>query len=130
MDRPLRQLGGANHLVFYQTQCRRDRIDRPNFADQAFRLNAYRHDIRLQTLSFDESATIKIKYDQTDLGSLDENNLVLCRRNRDHQQRQDVACGAIERRSAENWITVTICHLTEFGLFAAITAGRDQANFG
>ena len=101
----------------------------PNFGRQAFRLNAYRNGLHLEVLNFEQPVSLSITYDETSLGGLDERGLVLRQWDRAQKQWHEAACGDVERRPAKNELTVPICHLTEFGLFAGPVQQQRQDMF-
>ncbi len=37
---------------------------------------------------------------------------------------EDAACGPYDRNLAENWLSVPICHLSQFGVFGKTTASK------
>ena len=85
------------------------------FAGHAFDLDAYRNGVLLSGFTFSTAVTITIHYTDTDVAGMDESSLVL-----EHWNGSawvDAACGLYDRHPDENWLSVPICHLSQFALF-------------
>jgi hypothetical protein len=63
---------------------------------------------------FAEPISITIHYTDTDVIDMDEEMLTLYQW--DGNGWVDAACGAYERHPDENWLSVSLCHLTPFAL--------------
>ncbi len=85
------------------------------FAGRAFSLDAYQNEMLISPFTFTLPATITLHYTDTDVAGLDENVLYLEYWN--GTTWEDAACGAYDRHPDENWLSVPICHLSEFALF-------------
>ena len=95
-----------------------DQIDAPygfNFAGQAFAINAYQGYALTPGLTFAVPVVFTLNYDEGEVA--DEDNLILNYWNKDMLAWENAACGAYDRHPAENWLSVPICHLSEFALF-------------
>jgi hypothetical protein len=88
------------------------------FAGHAFDLEGYSDEMPLPGLPLDPPALVTIAYTQTEVSGLDESTLVLYYWDGVGQAWQDAACGPYERNADENWVSVPICHLSRFALFA------------
>jgi hypothetical protein len=88
------------------------------FAGHAFDLEGYSGETLLPGLVLDAAATVTIAYTQTEVSGLDESTLVLYYWDGAGEAWQDAACGPYERNADENWVSVPICHLSRFTLFA------------
>ena len=86
------------------------------FAGTAFNLDAYVDGYLQSGFTFDTPITVTLGYTETQVAGLDENTLVL--QYWEGGSWQDAACGPYDRHPDENWLSVPICHLTEFGWFA------------
>ncbi|MCJ7703049.1 MAG: 6-bladed beta-propeller [Anaerolineales bacterium] len=86
------------------------------FAGTAFNLDAYIDGYLQSGFTFETPITVTLGYTETQVADLDENTLVL--QYWDGGSWQDAACGLYDRHPDENWLSVPICHLTEFGWFA------------
>jgi len=85
------------------------------FAGSAFDLDAYQGETLLAGFAFSQPVTITLHYDETDLGGVDEETLVLDYWDGDAWV--DAACGAYDRHPADDWLAAPICHLSRFALF-------------
>ena len=56
------------------------------------------------------------RLDGVEVGGMDENQLLLQTWNTTAGKWEDAACGAYERHAAQNWLSVPICHLSQFAL--------------
>jgi hypothetical protein len=88
------------------------------FAGHAFDLDGYSGETLLPGLVLDASAAVTIAYTQTEVSGLDESTLVLYYWDGASEAWQDAACGPYVRNADENWVSVPICHLSRFALFA------------
>ena len=88
------------------------------FAGHAFDLEGYSGETLLPGLALDAPATVTIAYTQTEVSGLDKTALVLYYWDGAGRAWQDAACGPYERNADENWVSVPICHLSRFALFA------------
>jgi hypothetical protein len=59
---------------------------------------------------------ITLEYDESSLGGLDEESLLLMYWDESLSQWIDGACGPYDRHPADDWLSVPICHLSEFAL--------------
>ncbi len=85
-----------------------------SFAGHAFTLAVY-DGVELQRgYRFGEPVLITIHYSDEDVAGLDETSLTLEVWN--GVGWEDAACDGYERHPVENWLSVTICHLSEFAL--------------
>jgi uncharacterized repeat protein (TIGR01451 family) len=89
------------------------------FAGHAFYLDAYQNTTHLSDFVFPQQVTVTIHYSDADVAGLDENQLQL--EYWDGAAWQEAACGEYERHSEENWLSVPICHLSQFALFDIAT---------
>ncbi|MFZ1769651.1 MAG: hypothetical protein WAU00_10670, partial [Caldilinea sp.] len=87
------------------------------FAGRAFELNAYRNNVLVETLQFQQPVTVILDYTDVDVAGLNENTLVLQRWDAATSAWVDAACGAYDRQPAQNRLSVPVCHLSQFGLF-------------
>ncbi len=88
----------------------------------AFTLDAYQSGTLFQDFSFNQPVTVTLYYSDNDMVGLDENNLLLYYWDEGQNQWVDVATtctpnSTYSRHPAENWLAVSICHLSEFALF-------------
>ena len=88
------------------------------FAGRAFELNAYRNDALVENLNFLQPVTVILDYTDADVAGLNENTLTLQRWDAATSAWVDAACGAYDRQPAQNRLSVPVCHLSQFGLFA------------
>lgn len=88
------------------------------FAGAAFELNAYRNNLPLPGFTFEVPVMVTLHYSDADIEGLDESTLTLYYWT--GSAWEDAACGPYERHPEENWLSVPICHLTRFGLFARV----------
>ncbi len=100
------------------------------FANHAFELDAYRGVDLLTDYVFAEPISITIHYTDTDVIGMDEETLTLY--HWDGNSWVDAACGAYDRHPDENWLSVSICHLTPFALLwpAPVPVGGVTASAG
>jgi len=85
------------------------------FAGTAFTLEAYVDGILQPGFTFETPITITLSYTDTQVSDVDEETLIL--QYWDGWSWSDAACGPYDRHPAENWLSVPVCHLTEFGWF-------------
>ncbi|MCB0188370.1 MAG: hypothetical protein KDE31_29070, partial [Caldilineaceae bacterium] len=90
----------------------------------AFDLSAYVDEQLQNNFTFAKPVIVTISYNDADVAMLDEGSLVLLWWNPQTQSWEDAACSAYDRQPAQNRLTVSICHLSRFGLF-----GETQAVF-
>ena len=90
-------------------------VDEIGYAGFSFGLTAFRDGEVLEDFSFETPVTIRIDYDDADVIGLDENNLQLLYWS--GMTWADAACGSYDRHPDENWLSVPVCHLSQFGLF-------------
>lgn len=90
------------------------------FAGRAFELNAYRADALVENLAFLQPVTVILEYTDADVAGMNEARLLLHRWDPATSAWIDAACGAYDRQPAQNWLSVPICHLSQFGLFGAV----------
>ncbi|NUM45902.1 MAG: SMP-30/gluconolactonase/LRE family protein [Anaerolineales bacterium] len=88
------------------------------FAGRTFSLEAYQNETLLSPFHFATPATLTLSYTDADVADLDENALFLEYWN--GSVWADAACGEYDRHPAENWLSVPICHLSEFALFEVL----------
>lgn len=93
------------------------------FSGQSFTLDAFRNDTRLETYTFSKPITITITYREDAIGAMPEANLQLFLFDVRQEQWSDVksSCtpeSTYHRDATENTLSVAVCHLTEFALFA------------
>lgn len=86
------------------------------FANLAFDLTAYLNGVALENFVFQKPITITIAYTDADVAGLNEGALALYYW--DGSAWADAACGAYVRDLEANLLSVPICHLSGFGLFA------------
>jgi len=85
------------------------------FAHHAFTLDAYTLDgVHLPGFSFQEPVTAELHYSNADVGRVTEPSLELDTWTGGAWQ--DAACGPYDRQAANNWLSLPICHLSEFAL--------------
>jgi hypothetical protein len=87
------------------------------FAGRSFDLSAYQNGDLLPGFAFAMPVTVTIHYSDSDVVGLSEETLVLHYWNESTQTWEDAACDDYVRHSAENWLSVPICHLSQFALF-------------
>jgi D-xylose transport system substrate-binding protein len=88
-----------------------------SFAGQAFDISAYQSGLLVPHFVFAQPVTVALHYRDTDVVGLNESALTL-----DYWTGSvwaDAACGLYDRHLEENWLSVPICHLSEFALFGA-----------
>jgi hypothetical protein len=85
------------------------------FAGHAFTLNAYQNGLLASGFVFSQAVTVTIYYANTDLVGFNESTLILDYWN--GSTWADAACGSYDRHPDENWLSVPICHLSQFALF-------------
>ena len=88
----------------------------------AFTLNAYQDGQLLENFTFNEPLQISLTYPNASIGSLNESTLEVLYYDKAAQQWKPDGITIISRDSASNTITVSIQHLTEFGLFAPLNS--------
>jgi PKD repeat protein len=84
------------------------------FAGHAFNLEAYLGGELQIGFVFSNPITITIHYSDDDVQGLDEESLTLEYWN--GSAWEDAACGLYNRHPDENWLSVPVCHLSEFAL--------------
>jgi hypothetical protein len=87
------------------------------FAGHAFNLSAYQNGLLSSGFVFSQAVTVTIYYADTDLVGFNESTLILDYWN--GSTWADAACGSYDRHPGENWLSVPICHLSQFALFGA-----------
>jgi peptide/nickel transport system substrate-binding protein len=90
-------------------------VDEIGYSGFSFGLTAFRDGEVLEDFSFETPITVQIDYDDADVSGLDEDNLRLLYWT--GSTWDDAACGSYNRHPEENWLSVPICHLSQFGLF-------------
>ena len=98
-----------------------------SFAGRAFNLDVYRNGELQEGFPFEETVTIELHYTNDDLGDLNEGSLLLYYWDENQNPAQWVDAGttcypdnpdlAYDRHLGDNWLGVSVCHLTEFALF-------------
>ncbi|MBE2199291.1 MAG: PKD domain-containing protein [Anaerolinea sp.] len=91
------------------------------YAGHAFTLSAYRQGVRLPGYPFAAPVTILLTYQDADVAGLDETSLVLMVHSGDEWQDAATTCtppSGYTRSPAQNWLSLDICHLSNFALFA------------
>ncbi|NTU80499.1 MAG: hypothetical protein HGA45_14155 [Chloroflexales bacterium] len=86
------------------------------FAGQGFELAATRDNSLLEGFTFAKPIVVTIRYSDATVAQLNERALTLSYW--DGSAWADAACGAYERNLEQNQLTVPICHLSRFSLFA------------
>jgi hypothetical protein len=86
-------------------------------AGNAFNLDAFRNNTPFDSLTFNSPVTVTIEYTDADVFAIDEDQLLLQTWNTTTSMWEDAACGEYDRHPTQNWLSVPICHLSEFGLF-------------
>jgi hypothetical protein len=89
-----------------------------HFVGHAFHLDAYSGNTSLENFTFQRAVTVTLTYLDADVSDLNENELQLYYWDVATSTWAPAACGDYIRHPAENWLSVPICHLTEFGLFS------------
>jgi D-xylose transport system substrate-binding protein len=87
------------------------------FAGHAFNLSAYQSGLLVPAFVFSQPVTVTLYYLDANVVGLNEPALTL-----DYWTGSawvDAACGLYDRHPDENWLSVPICHLSEFALFGA-----------
>jgi hypothetical protein len=92
------------------------------FAGKSFELNAFQGAQQLENFAFQIPVTITIEYTDQDVLNLNENDLTLYYRDELVSKWVDVAASCTPsssyiRHPDENWLSVPICHLSQFSLF-------------
>lgn len=85
------------------------------FAGHGFTLDAYQGDTLLTPFVFSKPVTITWHYTDADVAGVDEKSLVL--NYWDDTAWKDAACGTYDRHPDENWLSVPVCHLSQFAFF-------------
>lgn len=93
------------------------------FGGQSFTLDAFRNHTLLETYTFSQPITITIAYRENAISPIPETNLHLFLFDVRQKQWIDVknTCtpeSIYHRDAAENTLSIAVCHLTEFALFA------------
>jgi Leucine-rich repeat (LRR) protein len=86
------------------------------FAGRTFNINAYQDGAIVDEFSFATAITLTLHYIEAEI-STPEDKVMLKYWDEDQSEWQDAACGAYERHLAEDWLSVPICHLSDFALF-------------
>ena len=104
------------------------------FAGRAFELDAYKEGELQEGFAFRESVTIELHYTEDSIAGLDENSLLLYYWEADPSPGQWVDAGmtshpdnpslAYNRHPDQNWLSVSVLHLTKFGLFGKEEGGQ------
>lgn len=81
-----------------------------------FRLNAYQSGKYLSEFEFDTPIYVAVNYSDSSVEGMDETKLRL--RYWEDGNWIDAACGEYDHNLEENRLSVPVCHLTEFGIFA------------
>jgi 2',3'-cyclic-nucleotide 2'-phosphodiesterase (5'-nucleotidase family) len=89
--------------------------DNMKFAGAAFDLDAFIGANHIN-LTFAAPIVVTIRYTDDDVVNMSEDTLMLYYW--DGAKWADAACGAYDRHPNENWLSVPICHLSEFASFA------------
>ena len=85
------------------------------FADHAFTLEAWTlSGVHLPGYVFQVPLTVELHYSNADVSRVTEPSLELDAWTGDAWQ--DAACGLYNRQAAANWLSLPICHLSEFAL--------------
>jgi D-xylose transport system substrate-binding protein len=87
------------------------------FAGHAFDLSAYQNGLLVSGFVFSQPVTVTVHYADTDLVGFNESTLTLDYWN--GSTWAEAACGSYDRHLGENWLSVPICHLSQFALFGA-----------
>jgi uncharacterized repeat protein (TIGR01451 family) len=90
------------------------------FAGHAFTLEVYQDGELLSDYAFLAPVDVTIHYSDQDVAGLDESALMLERWN--GTAWEDAACGAYDRHPDANWLSVPICHLSQFALLGRAPA--------
>jgi PKD repeat protein len=85
------------------------------FAHIGFNLNFYLNGSPLEGFIFQKPVTVTIQYNDEDVIGLDEHALALLYF--DGEKWVDASCGLYNRQPSQNYLSVPICHLSQFGLF-------------
>ena len=89
------------------------------FAGHAFTLEVYKGPYVQPGYVFDEPLTMIIDYGDEDVEGIDDETLTL--QVRAGSEWEDAACDGYERAVDQNWLSVEICHLSEFALLGQPT---------
>lgn len=117
VDIPAGAVTDTTTLVFTeQINPTGDAPDGFSFAGQTFDLNAYQDGLIVEDFIFQTPITITLHYNETELGAIPEESLLLMYWNEDQNQWEDAACGPYERNLGEDWLRIPICHLSKFAL--------------
>ncbi len=85
------------------------------FANHAFTLDAWTLDgVHLPGFVFQAPVTVEVHYSNADVSRVTEPSLELGTWTGDAWQ--DAACGLYDRQAAANWLSLPVCHLSEFAL--------------
>lgn len=95
-----------------------------DFAGHAFTLDAYSDGSLLDEFTFNQPITLTLQYNNADVAGMDESNLTLFYWDELNSAWLDVAgtCSppsSYDRHLEENWLSVPVCHLSQFGLFGS-----------
>ncbi len=88
-------------------------------AGHSFSFTAYQDNLPLDGFTFARPVTITISYSEADLVGIDDDSLLLMVWDADQGAWVDAACGAYDRHMDENWLSVPICHLSDFAWLGA-----------
>jgi ELWxxDGT repeat protein len=92
------------------------------FAGHAFTLDAYQGGVKLDSFSFQKPITVTLTYADADVAGLAEGTLKLYHKSGGEWVDAATSCtpaSTYMRDSAQNQVTLAVCHLTEFGLFGS-----------
>ena len=109
--------------LIYQADAPGSAPDGFRFAGTGFHLSIQKAQSELPEFTFQKPITITLNYSDSDVANTDEENLVLNYWDTTSSAWVDAATTCVptstyQRDTANNRLTVEICHLTEFGLFA------------
>lgn len=90
-------------------------------AGDFFSLTAYQDGAPLDNLDLSKPVTMTVSYNEADLHGIQETSLVLMYWDAQLDQWLDAACGPYDRHPDENWLSVPICHFSDFGLLGDST---------
>lgn len=91
------------------------------FAGVAFGLEAYRNGVHWPGFAFQEPITLTVAYTDAQIGGLDESSLTLDYETESGWVDAATTCTPVSvyaRNPAENLLTLNICHLSSYALFA------------
>jgi hypothetical protein len=81
----------------------------------AFHLDGYQGGFLVPGLEFDQPVRITLHYSDADVLGLDRKTLTLWYWNGNAWA--DASCGEYERHPTQNWLSVSVCHLSRFSFF-------------